>query len=161
MDAVKRGDMETAQRMVDAAARAAGYIYRVFHGTNGPMFRQFSKDMGGAKTGAESAQLGIFATDNRKVAQSYADNPGMGSMFDLALGGPLSELRKQAYETGRGKELKDAYDASKREYDARTKSSSPLNTDSTIISARVPTATPTIEMLAMILIMLRLFLDEK
>ena len=118
MDAVKRGDMETAQRMVDAAARAAGYIYRVFHGTNGPMFRQFSKDMGGAKTGAESAQLGIFATDNRKVAQSYADNPGMGSMFDLALGGPLSELRKQAYETGRGKELKDAYDASKREYDA-------------------------------------------
>lgn len=118
MDAVKRGDMETAQRMVDAAARAAGYIHRVFHGTNGPMFRQFSKDMGGAKTGAESAQLGIFATDNRKVAQSYADNPGMGSMFDLALGGPLSELRKQAYETGRGKELKDAYDASKREYDA-------------------------------------------
>ena len=118
MDAVKRGDMDTAQRMVDAAARAAGYIYRVFHGTNGPMFRQFSKDMGGAKTGAESAMLGIFATDNRRVAQSYADNPGMGSMFDLALGGPLSELRKQAMETGRGKELKDAYDAAKREYDA-------------------------------------------
>jgi len=62
--------------------------------------------------------LGIFATDNRRVAQSYADNPGMGSMFDLALGGPLSELRKQAIATGRGKELKDAYDAAKREYDA-------------------------------------------
>ena len=116
--AIERGDMPAVQRMVEAAAKSAGYIYRVFHGTNGPLFEQFSKTEGGSKTGAESAQLGFFATDNPAVAQSYADNPGMGSMFDLALGGPLSELRSRAVETGRGKELKDAYDAAKSEYDA-------------------------------------------
>jgi hypothetical protein len=33
MDAVNRGDMETAQRMVDEAAREAGYTTIVYHGT--------------------------------------------------------------------------------------------------------------------------------
>jgi hypothetical protein len=34
LDAVNRGDMETAQKMVDEAAKAAGYDVRAFHQTN-------------------------------------------------------------------------------------------------------------------------------
>ena len=119
--AIERGDMTAAQRMVDAAAKAAGYVYRVFHGTNAPPFDVFDMEMGGTKTGADSAQIGFFASDNQKVAQSYADNIGMGGAIDLALGGPLSAMRDKALETGRGKELKDAYLAAKSEYDAALK----------------------------------------
>ena len=31
---LNRGDMETAQRLVDEAAKAAGYNYHLYHGTN-------------------------------------------------------------------------------------------------------------------------------
>ena len=117
LTAVQRGDMEAAQRMVDKAAKAAGYLFKVFHGTNAPPFKIFDAEKGGEKTGATSAALGFFATDNRKVAQSYADNVGMSGFFDLALGGPLSALRDDALKTGSGKELKDAYVAAKNEYD--------------------------------------------
>ena len=34
MDAVNRGDMKTAQRMVEEAAREAGYTVKAYHGTN-------------------------------------------------------------------------------------------------------------------------------
>ena len=37
--AVERGDMETAQRMVDEAAEAAGYTLRGYHGTKQPTLR--------------------------------------------------------------------------------------------------------------------------
>lgn len=33
MAAVQAGDMETAQRMVDEAAKSAGYAYKGYHGT--------------------------------------------------------------------------------------------------------------------------------
>jgi len=35
LDAVERGDTETAQRMVDEAAEANGYTRRLYHGTSG------------------------------------------------------------------------------------------------------------------------------
>jgi hypothetical protein len=59
MAAVERGDMETAQRMVDEAAQAAGYNLRVFHGTD--------RTFGAFRPGA------IFATDSRELAQEYAE----------------------------------------------------------------------------------------
>ena len=34
MDAVRRGDLSTAQRLVDAAAKKAGYTIKVFHGSS-------------------------------------------------------------------------------------------------------------------------------
>lgn len=40
-DAVERGDMETAQRMVDQAAKAAGYTRKVYHGTPNGGFNTF------------------------------------------------------------------------------------------------------------------------
>lgn len=42
LDAVDRGDMETAQRMVDEAAKEAGYTERAYHGTTA-QFTSFSK----------------------------------------------------------------------------------------------------------------------
>ena len=40
LDAVNRGDMETAQKMVDESAKKAGYDYHLYHGTN-PNFTTF------------------------------------------------------------------------------------------------------------------------
>ena len=58
-DAVERGDMETAQRLVDEAAMKAGYDSpRLFHGTES-QFEFFS------------AEAPIFLTESRSVAQGY------------------------------------------------------------------------------------------
>jgi len=43
LDAVKRGDMETAQRMVDEAAKKAGYKVHAYHGTLSNKFTVFEK----------------------------------------------------------------------------------------------------------------------
>ena len=63
MDAVKRGDMKTAQRMVDEAAKAEGYTIKAYHGTN-VKFTAFN-------TGAKHGWLGrgIYFTDNKQYAR--------------------------------------------------------------------------------------------
>jgi len=108
--------MKTAQRMVDAAANAAGYTIESFHGTNGDLFTVFDPEKGGEKTAAESARLGIFSTDNAKVAQSYAENLGMGGAMGLAFGsGPFAKARSDALETSQGKRLMQELEDSKQE----------------------------------------------
>ena len=115
LDAVRRGDMKTAQRLVDAAAKAAGYTIESFHGTNGDLFTVFDPEKGGEKTAAESARLGIFSTDNAKVAQSYAENLGMGGAMGLAFGsGPFAKARADALETPQGKRLMQELEDSKQ-----------------------------------------------
>lgn len=115
LDAVRRGDMGTAQRMVDDAAKAAGYTIESFHGTNGDLFTVFDPEKGGEKTAAESARLGIFSTDNAKVAQSYAENLGMGGAMGLAFGsGPFAKARADALETPQGKRLMQELEDSKQ-----------------------------------------------
>lgn len=42
--AVERGDMETAQRMVDEAAARAGYTIKAYHGTTAKRFNEFNKN---------------------------------------------------------------------------------------------------------------------
>ena len=63
MDAVKRGDRETAQRMVDEAAKKAGYTVKAYHGTNGK-FTVF-------KPGEKNGWLGkgIYFAESRKYAK--------------------------------------------------------------------------------------------
>ena len=69
--AVERGDMEMAQRMVDEAARAAGYdIGPVFHGTNRE-FNKFSKKVFANFRNAQS-KIGFFFTPDKSYAQQYA-----------------------------------------------------------------------------------------
>ncbi len=114
--AVESGDMETAQRHVDEAAQAAGYNVKSHHGTNGEVFTEFDMEMGGEKTAADSASKGIFSTDNPKVAQSYANNMGMGGALSLALGGdtPLVQARTKALATPEGKQLMEQFEAARK-----------------------------------------------
>ena len=69
MDAVNRGDMDTAQRMVDEAARAAGYPVKAYHGTSNGGFTSF--DTYGGRFGLFGK--GSYFTENKAVADSYQD----------------------------------------------------------------------------------------
>lgn len=81
MDAVVRGDMETAQKMVDEAAEAAmpdskirgknGKLLPVYHGTNGS-FNVFDPKFSGGKNGTAEG-YGIYTSDNPKVTSAYGN----------------------------------------------------------------------------------------
>lgn len=65
MAAVKRGDMKTAQKMVDEAAKAAGYEpLKLFHGTNAFGFTKVD-------VSKSDDRLSFFATNNLDVAAGY------------------------------------------------------------------------------------------
>ena len=71
LSAVAAGDMETAQRMVDEAAKAAGYTIKAFHGSPSNPFWVFDPTRRGKRTGSNSALLGFFASSERQVASEY------------------------------------------------------------------------------------------
>jgi hypothetical protein len=64
IDAVRRGDMKTAQRMVDEAAKAAGYNL-------GPLWHGSHKDFNRFMPGRAGA---FYFTSNKDYAQSYGPN---------------------------------------------------------------------------------------
>jgi hypothetical protein len=65
MDAVRRGDLSTAQRLVDAAAKAAGYsTTRHYHGSTS------GKHPGNVLDQREV----FFLTDSQDIAKRYANN---------------------------------------------------------------------------------------
>jgi len=75
LSAVKKGDTATAQRMVDEAAKAAGYtIGPVYHGTPTGGFNVFDKRMRGETSGV-SRQAFSFTTD-KKAAENYSKRLG-------------------------------------------------------------------------------------
>ena len=65
LDAVNRGDTETAQRMVDEAAKAAGYTIKAYHGTTGFGFTKV--DVSYSDDG-----MSFFATDSLETAGTYS-----------------------------------------------------------------------------------------
>jgi hypothetical protein len=66
MDAVNRGDMQTAQRMVDEAAKKAGYsTEHLYHGTS--MFGFTNIDV----SSASDDSISFFATNRQEVASGY------------------------------------------------------------------------------------------
>lgn len=66
LSAVENGDMKTAQRMVDEAAKAAGYDSpKLYHGTKRGGFTVFDD------TKNDLAQKGFFFTSSPDVAKSY------------------------------------------------------------------------------------------
>ena len=75
MSAVERGDTETAQRMVDEAAKADGYTVRAYHGTR-------RGDRVGNVFLPERATSGpmAFFTDNKEIAENYAKSKQDTSM---------------------------------------------------------------------------------
>ena len=73
MAAVESGDMETAQRMVDKAAKAAGYSESGYHGLGEGVLegQTFDESRKGKRTNAPSARMGFFFA-SRETAQTYA-----------------------------------------------------------------------------------------
>ena len=66
MNAVKRGDMETAQRLVDALAKKAGFTSpMLFHGTSKFGFTKFDPAFSDDK-------MSIFLSSNNLVAETYS-----------------------------------------------------------------------------------------
>ena len=59
MTVVENGDMETAQRIVDEAAKIAGYEYKLYHQT-GNDFTVFDTRHKGAGTGDSETPFGVF-----------------------------------------------------------------------------------------------------
>lgn len=64
LDAVNRGDMKTAQRMVDEEAKKHGLTSRLMHGTNSFGFTT-------VEYGKGNDHISFFATDSEEVASSY------------------------------------------------------------------------------------------
>lgn len=107
IDAVKRGDMKTAQRIVDDAAKAAGYTIKAYHGTS-DNFWTFQK--GHKRTrGSLNFGSGFYFSPDRTLAENYTntgrvidgylklDNPYIvyGTRFDQ------SDLNRISLELGK------------------------------------------------------------
>lgn len=77
MKAVESGDMETAQRMVEEAARAAGFNSPLlYHGTGAFGFTEF--DLSKSDDGRT-----IFLTSNEKIASTYSGVTGTRKVSDV------------------------------------------------------------------------------
>lgn len=73
LDAVNSGDMEMAQRMVDEAAREAGYTVKAYHGTTED-FTEFSRGKQGQNhNGYLEFGAGFYFTPSEKEARSWAE----------------------------------------------------------------------------------------
>jgi GNAT superfamily N-acetyltransferase len=88
LSAVKKGDTATAQRMVDEAAKAAGYtVGPVFHGS-AARFNQFKRAFLGSATGGKSSNEAFFFSTSDKTAKNYASYASEE--------GPIKELMRKA-----------------------------------------------------------------
>tara|TARA_R110000822_G_C15294421_1_gene491359 strand:+ start:70 stop:624 length:555 start_codon:yes stop_codon:yes gene_type:complete len=72
--AVDSEDKQTQQRLVDDAAKAAGYNVKAYHGTNASSFNTFKKR--GVKLNFNNPQrlLGWFFAEDKKYASQYGKN---------------------------------------------------------------------------------------
>ena len=68
--AVSRGDMKTAQKMVDQAAEDAGYTVRAYHGS-GEKFNTFSYGHIGSSTGVGILGDCFYFSDTKQLAKMY------------------------------------------------------------------------------------------
>lgn len=90
MAAVERGDMETAQRMVDEAARSVGLTELVWRGDRaGAAITQYRR---GARR-----EPGIFTTTTQEIADKYAGGAGLARQFYA--GGRTLDLTTPTAET--------------------------------------------------------------
>lgn len=90
LSAIERGDMETAQRLVDEAAKKAGYTIHAYHGSP-KSFNEFSLKYLGTNGTAEG--YGLYFTSDRNIAERYTGREGeTGRVYDsyLSIKKPLS-----------------------------------------------------------------------
>ena len=76
LDAVNRGDMETAQRLVDEAAKKTGYTIKAYHGTPGERFTVFDDKKIGSNTDPGIFGRGFYFTTHKDTADVYATESG-------------------------------------------------------------------------------------
>ena len=100
LDAVKRGDTETAQRMVDEAAKRAGYTIKAYHGTNAD-FTVFDKNRIGK--GIDQYGAGFYFASNPDVTEGYGKNR-YGTYLNIKK--PINLISKPG---GNGKTLFDIH----------------------------------------------------
>ena len=74
--AVERGDMATAQRMVDKAAKKAGYPVKAWHGTPNKGITVFDSRKIGSTTDEGLFGRGFYFSTNKATADGYAKNAG-------------------------------------------------------------------------------------
>lgn len=98
LEAVNRGDMETAQKMVDQAAKEAGYPIKAYHGTR-------RADRVGNVFRADRATSGpmAFFTDSKEIAEHYAKDKADTS---LAYDEEYSDYYSQFRVKQNGKSIK-------------------------------------------------------
>lgn len=98
MKAVESGDMETAQRMVDEAAKAAGYDAEAYHGS-GDRFTVFDASKRGAT--ATYGQGLLFASKRSDTAKTYMEQGSTAFREALQSASTAEqELRDIAYRAG-------------------------------------------------------------
>jgi hypothetical protein len=109
-DDVKDYDFQTGKPFVAETVHGTGAEVGIDPATGMQKdFEAFDLERGGEKTGAESARMAVFSTDNPDVAVTYASNIGMGGAFKLALKGPEDSVKS----TPRFQSLQKDYDAAR------------------------------------------------
>jgi hypothetical protein len=94
MKAVEDGDMDAVQKMVDAAAKSAGYGIRVKRG-DGRAFNSFDKARRGDSTKASSAKKAFFFTTSDSAARTFA-RMSSDNESEVSLSAHQKELTKIA-----------------------------------------------------------------
>lgn len=106
--AVSRGDTKTAQKMVDEAAKAAGYTIKAYHGTDADTFTVFDKGKIGDASGFSILGDGFYFSDKKSVAAQYGKN-----VFTVYLkqDNPYSATAGDAYKLNAEKLDSDGFDS--------------------------------------------------
>ena len=74
--AVSKGDMQTAERIVNETARDAGYAIMAWHGSQSARFTEFDSRMIGATMGKKPKDQGFWFSSEQSVAEEFsAMNP--------------------------------------------------------------------------------------
>ena len=116
---VDEGDTKAAQKLVDAAAKEAGYTVKAYHGTDAGEFHEFDKGRIGEASGLSILGDGFYFSDRESTARQYGKNvfpvylkqlnPYNATAEDAYKLNAL-ELERQGYDsvilqTGKGKVL--------------------------------------------------------
>lgn len=72
LEAIKNNDLETAQKLVEEAAKENGYTINAYHGTLTQGIHEFKKEYIGSRYSFD--EIGFFFTDRKSIAEDYASS---------------------------------------------------------------------------------------
>ena len=109
LNAVKNNDVTAAQKIVDKAAKAAGYTDKLYHGTKQFGFTKFDP----AKS---DDKISLFAAGSSDLAQTYSGKFGakkiseISNVDNLDINSVVKMLNEEASQSYEGRELKTEYE---------------------------------------------------